>query len=85
MTNQFLKDVIVQKNRGRDLTELRARLVEVIASNGPLPKGDHPLGGGFVGYRICQVEPEWTLFYKRQAENLFFVRTGSPADLFLNQ
>jgi mRNA interferase YafQ len=43
---------------------------------------DHPLQGGWKGYREAHIEPDWLLIYRVTGDELHLVRTGTHADLF---
>ena len=79
----FKRDVRKAKNRGRDLSKLRAVLASLIRQE-PLTAHylDHPLRGIWKGYRESHIEPNWLLIYRVTGNELRLVRTGSHADLF---
>ena len=82
-TNQFNKDVKRDKKRGKDLKTLKEIVCLLIEEKSlPVKNKDHKLGGNFNECRECHLEPDWLLIYKIEAENIFFVRTGTHADLF---
>ena len=84
-TNRFKKDLKKVVKRGNDLRKINI-VISKIANYEALDKKhqDHPLGGNWIGYRECHIEPDWLLIYK--IENDFCVltltRTGSHSDLF---
>ena len=43
---------------------------------------DHPLKGGFSGWRDCHIQPDWILIYKSTPSEVIFGRTGTHSDLF---
>jgi len=43
---------------------------------------DHPLKGGWRGFRDSHIEPDWLLIYKITGETVRFERTGRHTDLF---
>lgn len=43
---------------------------------------EHYLVGKYKGYLECHVGPDWLLIYKVYDDHLYFVRTGTHADLF---
>jgi mRNA interferase YafQ len=43
---------------------------------------DHPLRGGWVGWRDCRIEPDWVLIYKVTTTEVIVARTGTHSDLF---
>ena len=82
-SSQFKRDVKRAKKRGRDLTKLRSVLQSLIRQE-PLSALhlDHPLRGGWKGYREVHLEPDWLLIYRVAGTELRLARTGSHADLF---
>ncbi len=82
-TSQFNKDVKRDKKRGKDLKTLKEIVCLLIEEKSlPVKNKDHKLGGNFNECRECHLEPDWLLIYKIEAENIFFVRTGTHSDLF---
>ncbi len=82
-TNQFNKDVKRDKKRGKDLKTLKEIVCLLIEEKSlPVKNKDHKLGGNFNECRECHLEQDWLLIYKIEAENIFFVRTGTHSDLF---
>ncbi len=82
-TNQFNKDVKRGKKRGKDLKTLKEIACLLIEEKSlPVKNKDHKLGGNFNECRECHLEQDWLLIYKIEAENIFFVRTGTHSDLF---
>lgn len=82
-TSQFNKDVKRDKKRGKDLKTLKEIVCLLIEEKSlPVKNKDHKLGGNFNECRECHIEPDWLLIYKIEAENIFFVRTGTHSDLF---
>ncbi|MGF1531638.1 MAG: type II toxin-antitoxin system YafQ family toxin [Puniceicoccaceae bacterium] len=43
---------------------------------------DHTLTGNYIGYRACNISPDWLLIYQKTETELILVRTGSRRDLF---
>ena len=43
---------------------------------------DHPLKGNWAHHRDSHMEPDWILIYKIDGNDLYFVRTGTHADIF---
>lgn len=86
-SNQFKKDIKKsqkQTSPKRDLEELKKVMV-MLAEDKPLPaeKRDHNLGGKWIGYRECHVQPDFLLIYKRDGANsIRFERAGSHSELF---
>jgi mRNA interferase YafQ len=59
-------------------------LVILLLEGRPLPPRykDHPLQGRWRQYRDCHIEPDWSLIYKIEGNELHLVRTGSHSDPF---
>jgi mRNA interferase YafQ len=79
----FRRDARRLGRRGADLTKLE-NVVALLAAKKPLEprRRDHPLSGGWKGFRDCHVEPDWVLIYRVEGNELQLARTGSHADLF---
>jgi mRNA interferase YafQ len=79
----FRRDVRRLARRGADLAKLE-NVVALLAAAAPLEarNRDHPLSGGWKGFRHCHVEPDWVLIYRVVENELQLARTGSHADLF---
>ncbi len=82
-SGQFKRDVKQAQKRGKDMDKLKTLLGLLIAGE-PLPASylDHPLKGGWHGFRDAHIEPDWLLIYKLSGEVVRFERTGRHADLF---
>ena len=82
-TNQFKRDYKLQQKRHNDI-ELLDDVMGILVKEDPLPvkNRDHPLQGGYKGYRECHIEPDWLLIYKVEGGSIYFVRTGTHSDLF---
>ncbi len=82
-TTQFKRDYKHQQKRHKDI-DLLDDVIRLLVKEDPLPakNRDHPLQGDYKGYRECHIEPDWLLIYKVESDNLYFVRTGTHADLF---
>lgn len=82
-SGQFKRDVKAAEKRGKNMEKLRELLVLLIEGK-PLPPEylDHPLKGGWKGYRDSHIEPDWLLIYRVTDDNLHLVRTGAHADIF---
>ena len=82
-SSRFAKDAALAVRRGKQATKLRA-VIELLTARQQLPRElkDHPLKGGWNGYRDLHIEPDWLLIYKADDVNLWLVRTGSHADIF---
>ena len=59
-------------------------LLSLLIEGTPLPAGyfDHPLKGGWKGFRDAHIEPDWLLIYKIAGAVVRFERTGRHTDLF---
>lgn len=82
-SGQFKRDVKAAEKRGKNMEKLRILLALLIEGK-PLPREylDHPLKGGWKGYRDSHMEPDWLLIYKADDTNLWLARTGTHADIF---
>lgn len=63
----------------------KLKVVLVLLIEGlPLPPAflDHPLKGGWNGFREVHIEPDWLLIYKTAPDMIRFERTGRHTDLF---
>jgi mRNA interferase YafQ len=82
-SSQFKRDVKQSQKRGKDMGKLKT-LLGLLIEGEPLPAIylDHPLQGGFKGFRDAHIEPDWLLIYKITGEVLRFERTGRHTDLF---
>lgn len=82
-TNQFKKDVKLAQRRGKKLFLLKDVMNLLIEKeNLPARNRDHKLSGNFGDCRECHIEGDWLLIYKTSREEIFFIRTGTHADLF---
>ena len=82
-TAQFEKSLKNAKNRGYDLSKMRA--VILLLGQGDLEDRqylDHSSKGKYVGLRECHVSPDWLLIYHSTAEEVTLIKTGTQADLF---
>lgn len=66
--------------QGHGETESAALLIE--GKTLPAVYLDHPLKGGWRGYRDAHIEPDWLLIYEVTTEVVRFERTGRHTDLF---
>lgn len=80
---QFKRDVKLNMKRGKDISKLRTLMLLLIEDK-PIPPEykDHPLKGNWNHHRDSHIEPDWLLIYKIDGNDLYFVRTGSHADIF---
>jgi len=84
-TRQFERDLNRQRRGGRDLSELKAVMVSILAGERlGLKFRDHKLTGAWQGRRECHIRPDWLLIYKIDSGRnlIIFERTGSHTDLF---
>ncbi len=79
----FKRDVKRAEKRGRDMAKLRV-VLRLLIEGHPLPASyqDHPLRGGWKGYRDAHIEPDWVLIYRIAGDKLRLARTGAHADVF---
>jgi len=69
--------------RNKDMEKLRDLMKLLIAGESvPLEYKDHSLKGNWSHHRDSHLEPDWLLIYKVDGNDLYFVRTGSHADIF---
>lgn len=82
-TNQFLKDLRRAEKRNKNITKLKAVMIELIEER-PLGEKfrDHLLVGNYKGRRECHIEPDWLLIYKLSEDEIIFERTGTHSELF---
>jgi len=82
-SGQFKRDVKLAKKRGKDMGQLKT-LLALLIEDQPLPAAylDHPLKGGWRGFRDAHIEPDWLLIYKIDGNVVRFERTGRHVDLF---
>ena len=82
-SKQFKKDVSLAQKRHKDINKLK-HVIEILMGEQTLPEKykDHPLKGGFLGYRECHIEPDWLLIYLLSPAEIHFIRTGTHSDLF---
>ena len=82
-SGQFKRDVKQAQKRGKDMGKLK-NLLALLIEGKPLPASclDHPLKGGWRGFRDVHIEPDWLLIYKVSGDVVRFERTGRHADLF---
>jgi mRNA interferase YafQ len=85
-SNRFDRDVLKQIKRGKNIDNL-VFITELITQEkwGVAERKkyrDHPLSGNWEGFRECHVAPDWLLIYQINRNEVFYVRTGTHADLF---
>ena len=82
-SGQFKRDVKQAQKRGKDMGKLKTLLTLLIEDKPlPAPYLDHPLKGGWRGFRDAHIEPDWLLIYKVAGDVVRFERTGRHVDLF---
>ena len=82
-TNRFARELKLMLRRGKDAEKFKVAARLLLAGQ-PLPPmfSDHPLKGGFAGWRDCHLESDWILIYKFDATQVIFGRTGTHSDLY---
>ena len=81
--NTFLKDAERSKKRGKDMGKLKLVIELLLAQKSLPPKyKNHKLKGDFEGCWECHIQPDWLLVYRKTAEAIILIRTGSHSDLF---
>ncbi|PKY09641.1 YafQ family addiction module toxin [Acidithiobacillus marinus] len=82
-SGQFKRDVKQAQKRGKDMGKLKT-LLGLLIEGKPLPATylDHPLKGGWRGFRDAHIESDWLLVYKVAGDVVRFERTGRHSDLF---
>jgi len=82
-SSQFKRDVKQAQKRRKDMKKLKD-LLGLLIDGKPLPASyrDHPLKGGWHGFRDAHIEPDWLLIYKVEVNVVRFERTGRHSDLF---
>ena len=80
---QFKKDIKLCQKRNMNMQKLKEIMLLLIEEK-PLPAKckDHPLKNNWNHHRDCHIEPDWVLIYKIDGNDIYFVRTGTHADLF---
>lgn len=84
-TKAFAKDWEQLSRSGRyDMGELKRAMLLIIANDGPLgPEWlDHPLKGDWADHRECHIGGDFLLIYRIEKDQVWFVRSGTHADLF---
>jgi len=80
---QFKRDVKLNIKRGKDMGKLKT-VMTILIEDKPIPPEykDHPLKNNWRNHRDCHIEPDWLLIYKVDGNDLYFIRTGTHADIF---
>jgi mRNA interferase YafQ len=83
-TSQFKKDYKKVQKQNKDSEKLKL-VIEKLLSETTLEDQykDHNLTGKWKNYRECHISPDWLLIYKKTADSLILVRTGSHSELFI--
>ncbi|MFO0438451.1 MAG: type II toxin-antitoxin system YafQ family toxin [Phenylobacterium sp.] len=84
-TNQFKRDFKREKSgQHSDLETVLTEVLTLLLSGKPLPasRKDHPLKGGWKGYRDCHLKADLVLIYKKTKDAIILVRLGSHSELF---
>ena len=83
-TTAYKKSYKLMKKRGLDLS-LLDEVVDKLRRGIPLEEKnhDHELSGDFIGFRECQIKPDWLLIFLIENDilTLTLVDTGSHSDL----
>ena len=81
-SGQFKRDLKQAQKRGKDMDRLKV-LLRLLIEGKSLPATylDHPLKGGWLGFRDAHIEPDWLLIYKISGEAVRLDRTGRHTDL----
>ncbi len=79
----FKRDVKRAQKRGEEMAKPRS-LLQLLLDETTLPERyrDHPLKGGWTGWRDAHIEPDWLLIYRVTGTELLLAPTGSHSDLF---
>jgi len=82
-TTQFKRDVKRQQKRGKDFTEFKQVLQQLLTGEELAARyRDHVLVGQYKGTRECHIEPDWLLVYEVTDTEIVLIRTGTHSDLF---
>ena len=82
-TTQFKKDYKKVQKQNKDVEKLKL-IIEKLLGETKLEEHfiDHNLTGKWKNYRECHITPDWLIIYKKTADILILVRTGSHSELF---
>ena len=82
-SGQFKRDLKQAQRRGKEMGKLKT-LIGLLIDGKALPPSylDHPLQGGWRGFRDAHIESDWLLIYKITRDVVRFERTGRHSDLF---
>lgn len=69
---------------GQALDDLLKEVTSLLCAQTPLSKTkhDHPLKGGWKGFRECHLKPDLLLIYRKTKTSIELTRLGSHAELF---
>ena len=82
-TNQFEKDMLLMKKRGKDMLKLQTFLgLLMLRSDIPAKYKNHKLKGNLKGRWECHIEPDWLLIYCVDENTVILEHTGTHSDLF---
>jgi len=82
-TSRFKKDVKRLKKGGKDFTNFKSVIEQLVKGETLVPKyRDHKLIGEYIGTRECHIAPDWLLIYETSEDELVLIRTGTHAKLF---
>jgi mRNA interferase YafQ len=84
-SKRFLKDWERLSRTARyDMARLKEVMLLIVANDGPLPAEwlDHELRGDWADHRECHVGGDFLLIYYLDNDTVWFVRTGTHAELF---
>lgn len=83
--NKFKKDLKKVLSQGHKIDELQV-VLDLLVQQISLPEKycDHALIGNYIGYRECNIRPDWLLIYKVENDilTLTLTRTGSHSELY---
>jgi mRNA interferase YafQ len=84
-TTRFRRDYKREMKTDPDLDAILRPVLILLANDSILPEhlADHPLSGGWKGFRDCHVRPDLVLIYRKLGEDvLSLARLGSHSELF---
>lgn len=82
-STRFKRDIKKARKQGKDLSELKA-VIQLLSASNQLPEKylDHNLSGTYTHFRECHIRPDWLLIYRIAEGELRLARTGSHSELF---
>ena len=82
-TNQFKRDVKRQQKRGKDFTDFKYVINQLVAGQDLEARyREHALVGQYKGTQECHIAPDWLLIYEVTDTEIVLIRTGTHSDLF---